>query len=286
MVIYPILFFIFGLCVGSFLNAYIYRLEAKKSILKGRSFCPKCKHKLGAWDLIPVFSFIFLSGKCRYCKKPISWQYPLVEIFTGILFVLAYQYSNLFTLRVIEGATYKLINLITLIYLLSVICLLMVIFVYDLKHSIIPDKVIYPAILLAIGYLLLAIGIDFLTNNSASQLTLSVILKLSNHLLPAIGAGGFFFSLVLTSKGRWMGGGDIKLTFFMGLFLGWPKILPAMFFAFISGSLVSFMLIILKRKGLKSQIPFGPFLVAGTFVALFWGNAILSWYLRILGIYY
>ena len=128
--------FLFGLLFGSFLNSVIYRLEIGGSFLKGRSYCPHCKHKLIWQDLIPVLSFLFLKGKCRYCQKPISWQYPLVELATGFIFLLFFLTSlNL--------------NNFTYVYLLIMSCFLIIVFVYDLKHYIIPDKIIYPAILVS-----------------------------------------------------------------------------------------------------------------------------------------
>ena len=131
--------FVLGTICGSFLNCVIYRLEVSKSFLKGRSYCPHCKHILSWQDLIPIFSFIFLKGKCRYCQKPISWQYPLVELATGILFIWTY-------------LSYDRDLSMSLIFYLIFACFLIIIFVYDLKHYLIPDKVIYPAIVLAFLY--------------------------------------------------------------------------------------------------------------------------------------
>ena len=125
----------FGLIVGSFLNCVIYRLEEGKSFLKGRSFCPDCKHTLSWRDLIPLLSFLILKGKCRYCQKKISWQYPSVELSTGILFLLIFNYT--------------FPNLLATGYWLLVASFLIIIFVYDLKHYVIPDKVIYPAIMVS-----------------------------------------------------------------------------------------------------------------------------------------
>ncbi|PIZ87448.1 MAG: prepilin peptidase, partial [Candidatus Nealsonbacteria bacterium CG_4_10_14_0_2_um_filter_40_15] len=124
--------FIFGLIAGSFLNCVIYRLEQGQSFLKGRSYCPLCKHTLSWQDLVPVLSFLFLRGKCRYCRQKISLQYPLVELATGILFVLIFLFAFNFLYYLIMG------------------CFLIIIFVYDLKHYIIPDSVIYPAILISV----------------------------------------------------------------------------------------------------------------------------------------
>ena len=251
-----LIIFIFGLVVGSFLNCVIYRLEKNKSFLKGRSFCPYCKHVLKSQDLIPVFSFLILKGKCRYCRKHISWQYPLVEIATGFLFLL------------ISNFQFPISNfqiLLNLCFLFLVSCFLIIIFVYDLKHYIIPDKVVYPAILIAFIYLI-----------AAHDLRLMIYALLSAFL-----ASGFFLFIILVSKGKWMGLGDVKLAFFMGLFLGFPNILAALFFAFLIGAIIGVGLILKGRKTLKSEVPFGPFLVIATFIAFFWGRILIDWYLNL-----
>ena len=251
-----LIIFIFGLIVGSFLNCVIYRLEIGKSALKGRSFCPHCQHQLKWQDLIPIFSFLILRGKCRYCKKPISWQYPLVELFTGILFVLIF--SN-WLLN---------IEIFSLAYLFIISSFLMIIFVYDLKHYIIPDKIIYPAIVIAFLYQLF--------NHW------SLIINHLDFIYSALGASFFFLLIVLASRGKGMGIGDIKLGFLMGLILGWPNILVALFLAFLIGAIIGIGLIISHKKTLKSEVPFGPFLVTGTFLALFWGENIINWYLSLI----
>ncbi len=252
--------FLFGLVVGSFLNCVIYRLEEKKSFLTGRSFCPYCKHKLSWQDLIPVFSFLLLKGKCRYCKKPISWQYPLVELATGLLFVL------IFNLLTSEVNRLLVIGAWDLFFYLVIACFLIIIFVYDLKRYIILDKVIYPAIVIALIYHLLRFD----------------LLGRSNLLFAAIGAAAFFLLIVLISREKWMGMGDVKLAFLMGLILGWPNILVALFSGFFLGAIIGAGLIISKRKTLKSQVPFAPFLIAGTFIALFLGQNIINWYLSLI----
>lgn len=253
--IFYVLIFIFGICVGSFLNCVIYRLEQRKGFLAGRSYCPKCKNELNWQDLIPIISFFLLKGRCRYCKEKISFQYPLVEFFTGLLFVLIIFYHLPFT-----------------IYHLLIICFLVIIFVYDLKHYIIPDKIIYPAIIVSgIWYLVSSIFFDFYTKYEILNTTYS-----------ALAVGGFFLTIVLVSKGKWMGRGDIKLSFFMGLFLGFPKILVALFFSFLIGAIIGTGLIIFRKKTLKSEVPFGPFLVIGTFIALFWSEQIINWYSNVI----
>jgi prepilin signal peptidase PulO-like enzyme (type II secretory pathway) len=244
--------FILGLAVGSFLNCVIYRLETGESFLKGRSYCPHCKHVLSWKDLIPLFSFLSLKGKCRYCKKKISFQYPLVEFFTGILFALAIP---------IYGDRIS----IDLIFYWVLTCFLIIIFVYDLKHYLIPDKIIYPAIAIAFLNQILTSNIEHLTSN------------LILGILPSL----FFLTIILISHETWMGFGDFKLSILMGLILGWPKILVSLFFAFFSGAIIGSILIFLKRKTMKSQIPFAPFLVSGTFFSMLFGEKIINWYLNL-----
>jgi prepilin signal peptidase PulO-like enzyme (type II secretory pathway) len=249
--------FLFGLMVGSFLNCVIYRLNSRESFLKGRSYCPYCKHTLEWKDLIPIFSFLILKGRCRYCQKRISFQYPLVELSTGIL-------TLLFLKRAIYGDPISIFY-----WVLS--CFLLIIFVYDLKHFIIPDKIIYPAILIVIIWYLIA-GIFFKFYTKYEML---------NAIYSALGASLFFLFIYLISKGKWMGFGDVKLAFLMGLFLGFPKILVALFFSFFIGAMIGIGLILVKKKNLKSEVPFAPFLVTGTFLALFFSESLISWYLNL-----
>ena len=263
--VYSFIIFILGLIVGSFLNVVIYRLENGEKIINDRSRCLRCKHTLAWYDLIPVLSLVFLKGKCRYCNNKISWQYPLVEIGTGILFIMALNFQ--FSISNFQSI-FNFQFLTAILYLLFIISSLIVIFVYDLKHYIIPDKVIYPAIAIAIGFNLF--------NNI--QYPISNILSAFNFLIPAILAGGFFYAIIVITKGKGMGGGDVKLAFLMGLILGWPVIIFSVFLAFILGSIVGIYLILTGKKKMKSMVPFGPFLIFGTFAGLFWGKEIVKWY--------
>ena len=249
--------FLAGLCIGSFLNCVIYRLENKKS-LKGRSFCPHCKHTLDWKDLFPVFSFVALLGKCRYCHKKISWQYPIVEISTGLIFLLIsnlqFSISNQFTI----------IEFSNLLYLLYIASVLIIIFIYDLKHYLIPDKILFPAIIISLFY-------QFFFSE-----------HFLNHFFAGLVASGFFFVIFFISGGKWMGFGDVKLAILMGLFLGLRPVLTALFIAFFIGAIISVVLMVLHKKGLKSEVPFGPFLIAGTFIALFFAPQIVEWYLNLI----
>jgi len=243
------LIFIFGLAIGSFLNVVIFRLGTNESILVGRSHCPKCGAILKWYDLIPALSFLIQKGKCRYCEKKISFQYPIVEIITGFLFILIL-------------SKFGLDSLITY-YLLLISCFLIVIFVYDLKNYLILDKIVFPAIIIVLFYQIL-MG-NFL-----------------NPFLSALLASGFFLSLVLISKGKWMGMGDVKFAILMGLILGWPNILLALFLSFFSGAIIGIVLILFGKKGLKSQIPFGPFLVGSTILIMLYGEYLNIWYYNLL----
>jgi prepilin signal peptidase PulO-like enzyme (type II secretory pathway) len=253
---FNLIIFILGLTVGSFLNCVIYRLEKDESFLRGRSYCPNCKHKLSWQDLIPILSFLELQGKCRYCKKPISLHYPLVELATGTLFVGVFH------------ITFPNFLLSTFYFIIS--SFLIIIFVYDLKQYIIPDEIIFPVI-----------GIAFLYNILYSYFIVHTSHFILNTFYSALGASLFFLAIFLISRGKWLGFGDVKLAFFMGLFLGFPNILVALFLAFFIGAIIGLGLILKKKKTLKSEVPFGPFLVAGTFIALFFGNQIINWYLNL-----
>ncbi len=244
--------FILGLFIGSFLNCIIYRLKRGESFLKGRSFCPYCKHTLSWKDLIPLFSFIILKGHCRYCKKKISLQYPLVELFTAFLFT-----SSLFLpfpSILVTGA----MAIVTRIFLLIIFSFLILIFVFDLKYYSIPDKIIYPAILISFLYLLY---FSFFVLHSFSYFLYS--------LFSTFCFAFFFFSLWFFSKGKAMGFGDWEVVVFLGFFLGFPKILICVFFAFFLGAIVGAILVLLKKKTLKSEIPFAPFLVISALISLF-----------------
>ncbi len=245
-----IFFFLLGLIFGSFLGCLLYRLEKKESLFEKRSFCPFCKHPLSFFDLIPVLSYVFLKGKCRYCKKRISLFYPLIELKTGFLFFLIYKF--------------KFFSLFSLFYYLTISSLLILIFFYDLKNLIIPDRVIYPGIFFAF---LLWLFYLFKSENF-----IFYFLNLIFALLPSL----FFLFLILISKEKWLGWGDFKLSIFMALILGSPYIFLAIFFSFFLGAIIGTGLIIFKKKSLKSEIPFGPFLVSGTFLAMFFGDEILK----------
>ncbi|MBW6440973.1 prepilin peptidase [Patescibacteria group bacterium] len=273
--------FIFGLIIGSFLNVVIFRLETEEKIVNDRSKCLSCNHVLNWYDLVPVFSFLFLHGKCRYCSKKISLQYPIVEILTGLSFV---------SVGIFFPFSLSVALLLKWIFLFYIFSTLIVVFFYDLRHFIIPDKVIFPAMVVGLIYNFV---VDFILNRytrldyifTGNGLEAQFYLLIfGSHFFNTVFAAflGFLslLSILLITKGRGMGGGDVKLAFLMGLVLTWPAIIVAIFSSFILGSIYGVTLILLGKKKMSSMVPFGPFLVVGTVLGLFWGNEIMSWYFQ------
>ena len=247
--------FIFGLFIGSFLNVLSDRLPKGENFLNSRSYCPSCKHNLSFFDLIPVISFIVLKGKCRYCKKRISFWYPLSEITTAVVFVLAYLTSL------------QSFMSIYFIFLLLISSLLIIVFLTDIKYGIILDKIITFAVFIAVLYLIIF-------ENS------SII----SHFIAGLLALLFFLLLVVFTKGKGMGFGDVKLSFFMGLLLGIPGVIISLYIAFLTGAFVAIILILWRKKRFfKDTISFGPFLVLGTLITLFWGSLLNPLLLKLIG---
>lgn len=264
MILIYILIFIFGLVIGSFINCLVYRLH-KQDTLWGRSYCPHCSGKIAWYDNIPVLSWIFLRAKCRKCQKSIALQYPLVELATGILFALAL-YSNLQVpiSTQLSNFQFPISSWFFLARDLTAIGFLIVIFIYDLRYYLILDKISLPAIVI-IFLLNIIAGLDWL-----------------NLLISGIIGGSFFLLQFVLSRGKWIGGGDIRLGALMGVLLGWPQILAALFLSYILGSLAALPLLLSGRKKMSSQLPLGAFLVPGTIITLFWGQPLIGWYLGFL----
>lgn len=253
MLIFP---FIFGICVGSFLNVLADRLPKGESIWKGRSHCESCKKILAWYDLVPLLSFLSIRGKCRYCHVRLSFYYPLIEIVTGILFVIIGNYE----LGIMNYAG----NYLVLLFYLFITSAFIVLFFTDLRYGILPDIVIFPAIVATLLFLIL---------NSQFMLL--------NSLFSAFGACLFFFFLFLLTKGKGMGFGDVKLSFLLGLFLGFPLIIVGLYAAFLTGATIASILVLCRRKKLfGSTIPFGPFLIVGSGVGLLWGEQLLQFFFR------
>ena len=243
-----ILFFILGLAVGSFLNVVIFRFPEMKGILSGRSKCPRCKKPIAAYDLIPILSFLLLWGRCRYCRKRISLQYPIVELTTGLLFLAFARVFGLSWMLV----TYLIIGALSIL-----------IFVSDVKYLEIPE--VFSWLLLIMAMIAAIVSGTF---------------SLSSFLLCGLVGGGILGILVGISDERWMGSGDIKIGLAFGFLFGFYKALLFLFLAFVIGALVGILLMIVKKKGMKSEIAFSPFLIIAAIVAIFWGDYLVNLYLK------
>lgn len=255
--------FILGISIGSFLNVLIARLPKNESI-NGRSHCDNCRKTLSWTDLIPLISFVLLKGKCKYCRSPLSYQYPIVEFLTGALFVFTYGIMN---------HELGIMGLATLLYYLFIVSSLIVVFFLDLKYGIIPDKIIFPAIIVSLVYISIS---------TFYPLSSNVLPSIFNHLSSALGAFLFFLFIYLITRGRGMGLGDVKFSFVLGLTLGiWGTIL-ALYIAFLTGGIIGIILILWKKKTLKNAVPFGPFLVVGFLISLFFSEQITQYFLALI----
>lgn len=236
---------IFGLVFGSFINVLIYRLPGDMDLSGSRSVCPQCKAVLTHMDLIPVFSWLLLGGKCRYCKTKISIQYPLVELASAIMGVVAYK-------------TYGLSLEALLHYLFMSMCL--IIALTDLRTQIIPDRITIPAV---VGFLFVS---SFRTNSTPQPFALTLIAApwvnlMFNSLLGIALCGGFLWLLAELSGGK-MGGGDIKFMAAVGAYMGWYTAMMVLLLGSIFGIIVTYTLIMLGKAKKGQLIPFGPYLAA------------------------
>lgn len=252
MYLFFILIFVFGLVIGSFLNCLIWRLYSEETVL-GRSYCPKCRKQINWYDNIPVFSFLLLKGKCRSCHKKISWQYPLVELSTGLLFVLAF-YIN----------TISIFSSLKLLFDLFLICILIIIFIFDLRFMLVPIKTIWIS---ALVLLVLNLFLGF----SLWQMFLTTL------------AGVTFFSLqYFATKGKGLGEGDIWIGGLLGIaFPSWSHFILALFLTYLIGGFIATILLIFNLKKLGSKLPLGIFLSSGALISLFFAENIMNWFFHL-----
>ncbi|MEW5805602.1 MAG: prepilin peptidase [Patescibacteria group bacterium] len=284
--------FLVGLAVGSFINVLVFRLNPQRQdqvfnllkIIKGRSYCFSCQKTLQWYELIPILSFLVQQGRCRSCQAKLSWQYPLVELITGIGFTLVYwRLVNFSGLKLVLGNWF----FAYLIFWWLVIFVLIAIAIFDFKYYLIPSFLLDFLIILGIGInifyffqksFFFKTGVYFSENyfylfGQDSWLT---------RLLPAVALGSATIGLAyLFSRGRAMGLGDLWLVLGLGLIFGWPDILWVLILSFVFGTLVSLILIGLKRKTFKDIIPFGPFLALGAMTMFLFGAKILSVYFNL-----
>jgi prepilin signal peptidase PulO-like enzyme (type II secretory pathway) len=289
-----------GLCLGSFVNALVFRLykqskeeavasnqqsgkkkpaelttdnrklitNTRYSIMSGRSMCVHCKRELAPKDLVPVLSWFLLRGKCRYCHKPISWQYPAVEALTAALFVASYVFWPGF-----QGTALETTEIIGFIIWLVILVGFVALIVYDLRHMLLPNRIIFPLL-----------GLAFLGVVLESTITYNLE-PLTSAALGAVVGGGLFYVLFQISNGAWIGGGDVKLGLLLGILIGgpWPALLM-LFLASFLGTVYSVPLILTKRAKPKSRVPFGPFLITAAIIVQLFGQSIIDWYQNMYGV--
>jgi len=260
MIYMALLVFVVGLTLGSFINALIFRTHTNKP-MTGRSMCMTCDEVIKWYDLVPGLSFVLLKRRCRNCKTNISWQYPTIEVVTGLLFVLMYLRYSLGLWLPAEYAA----DVGMLFWLRDTIFVtfLIVLFAYDARYSLILDRFTIPVAVFA-----------FVIN-------IYLGLPLWSLAIGAVSIGGFFWLQHVLSKGKWVGGGDIRMGVVMGLMLGLINGLAALFVAYVVGALVGFILIILGKAKLHTKIPFGTFLAGATLLMLVFGDIIVGWYLSL-----
>lgn len=244
--------FIFGLISGSLINCLALRLSAGEKIFLARSRCPLCQKVLGALELVPLFSFLLQKARCRGCGKKISWQYPAVELVTGIVFWLFYRFGSV-----------SVNDYLGMIVSWLILSSLILIFLIDWREGVILDITVWP---LSVILLIAA----FFDGNFLSALA------------AAAAAAAFFGAQYLFSRGRWIGAGDIGLGFLLGALLGWPRILVALFLAYVGGAMISLVLLALRKKKFAETVPLGAFLAPAAYVTMLWGGEVIRWYWNLL----
>lgn len=262
--------FIFGTVIGSFLSVVIFRLPNSESIVWGRSKCPKCHKPLSYKSLIPVVSYVIQSGRCTNCHSPISSIYPFIELVTASLFIFA-----LYLSMQVVGPIW-LITL-TFVYLCVLFAVLVALTFIDFIYFLLPDVLVFLALGITAVYHILLFGLAYYLGNPGILPSLATVLY---GYAFGFAVALFFFMLILATKGKGMGGGDVKYALVLGAAAGWPNAVVAIFTAFVSGAVISLILIALKKKTMKQTIPFGPFLIFGTIVGMVYGRYIIDFYLQ------
>lgn len=274
--IFDVFFFILGAVIGSFLNVLIHRLPLEESIVFPNSACPSCKTAIKPYDNIPILSWLILRGRCRNCRLPIHYRYPLVEFLTALLFLLSYRHAGLTYLLPVE-----------LLFVSAIITLIFI----DSEHMILPDVINYPGMFLAF---FIRITLPLVTGTAVfDDLQYSPLSNLQQPLVinsfigavfgALVGGGSLWFIGWLWKRLRGvdaMGLGDVKMMLWVGAFLGWRLTVLTLFLGAFTGALAGILVVFAGReRNLQTQIPFGIFLGAGSLIALFFGNSIINWYL-------
>ncbi|MDD5376915.1 MAG: prepilin peptidase [Candidatus Gracilibacteria bacterium] len=271
--------FVFGTMFGSFASVLIWRIRSKEGgITTGRSHCPKCGHILGALDLFPLFSYIFLRGKCRFCQERISPVYPFLELITGLLFML----SGYFFINPLLLFSPSLPEIMKLGFFLIIAFITVVFVFYDILFMEIPDEVLIPVdILLFILLFIVSLGVDIPVFGHFLPFQNPILnIPLVNASLGAFGIFAFFYIQILVSKGKWMGGGDLRIALFMGLVAGAKIAALGLLLAYFAGSIIGIIILIATRNR-NTEVPFGPYLALGLYISLFWYTPIVEWYTKL-----
>ena len=238
-----------GLCIGSFLNVVIYRLPRGQSLVTPPSRCRNCGYLLRWYDNVPVLSWLFLRARCRNCGTPVSWQYPVVELITGALFLLVVWLTPVGPL---------------LFSRLLLVCILIALFGIDLEHQILPNVITLPG--LAIGVIVSLVAPPGIVDSLIGVL-------LGGGILYAI-AGGYY----LWRREEGMGMGDVKMLAMIGAFLGWKAVLVTLVLSSFSGAIIGLLLMAVQKENLKFALPFGTFLAIGALIAMLAGDPLVGWY--------
>lgn len=249
-----ILIFLYGLIIGSFLNVCIYRIPREESIAFPSSHCPTCSTSLKWYDNIPLFSYLSIKGKCRYCGSKISIQYPAIEILNAIIFIILFYYFH-FSL---DFVFYALVSSV-----------LVVITFIDLKEMIIPDVLVLIILILSVLY------------KTLNYFLYNIPFNTIGSILGLLIAGGIFLLIIVLSKGG-MGGGDMTLIAALGFILGVKYILLTIFISFLLGAVMSIGLLVTKVKTKKDPIPFGPFIILAFFIVVLYGEQLINIYWSIM----
>jgi prepilin signal peptidase PulO-like enzyme (type II secretory pathway) len=299
------IFLAFGFLIGLFLGSLVLCI-AERSLTDetffGRSYCDHCKKTLSWVDLIPILSFTINRGKCRQCGHKLSKNYLLSEIFMGLIIALQFYFifvQNNLSLEYFASLSIfdRMIFFFEISFQIYIVSVFAILFVTDFKKYLLPNRITYPAMGITIAYLVVDTLLHIYALYTSIKMSLigeyllpphsnyfymhafDLLNPLTYGIISAFGAAGFFWLLIFGSRGRGMGGGDLKLAFLMGLVLGFPNIVVAIMLSFILGSLYAIALIVLKRKKFGQTIPFGPFLSIGSLIVLFTGDKIFNWYL-------
>lgn len=248
-----------GAAMGSFVGALVWRLHTKRDFIRDRSQCERCGHKLGVFDLVPIFSWLALGGRCRYCKEPIGLTSLLLELSLAALFIVSFLFWPLGWDSLAAQVSFG----IWLCYLV----LLAALFSYDFKWLLLPDKLVFT--LITLGLIDAALRVSLLPGEN----------YLLYILMGALPVAGLYGLLHVASKGRWVGLGDVKLGLFIGVALGWQKALLTLFLANIIGFLIVVPGLLSRKLSRTSKVPFGPFLIAGFVIAGLWGDQLINWYI-------